>query len=103
MAPENWHDLDLRTIGLRLAGDAISETDDRGQPIVDDTLLILLNAHHKPMQFDLPQLRSGEGWQLMIDTRYDHGIDHRKKPRRFRKHYKMHPRSFVLLRCDVKK
>jgi pullulanase/glycogen debranching enzyme len=46
MTEEDWRDPQARCIGLRLAGDAIDEVDARGERIVDDTFLLLLNAHH---------------------------------------------------------
>ena len=44
-------------LGLRLAGDAIEETDRRGNRIVDETLLILSNVHYHPVSFLLPAHR----------------------------------------------
>ena len=56
-----------RTLGLRLAGDAITETDAHGAPIVDDTLLLLLNASESRVSFALPADHGGE-WGLVFDT-----------------------------------
>jgi glycogen operon protein len=69
MADENWQDPVARCIGLRLAGDAIDEVDAQGDPVTDDTLLILLNAHHEPLSFTLPAHRPGVKWELALDTR----------------------------------
>ncbi|HEX5396155.1 MAG TPA: glycogen debranching protein GlgX, partial [Candidatus Limnocylindria bacterium] len=44
-----------QALGLRLAGDAITETDAHGAPIVDDTLLLLLNASESRVSFALPR------------------------------------------------
>jgi glycogen operon protein len=46
MTEEDWLNAEARCLGLRLAGDLLNDTDERGNPIVDDTLLILVNAHH---------------------------------------------------------
>ena len=54
MTEEEWADSQSRCLGLRLAGDAIEEVDDMGEPIVGDTFLILLNADHEPVPFVLP-------------------------------------------------
>ena len=51
MSDEDWSNSESRCFGLRLAGDAIEELDDRGNRIIDDTLLILLNAHHEAVPF----------------------------------------------------
>src|SRR5256886_2284442 len=47
MTDEDWANPEMRSFGLRLAGDAIEEVDGRGNRVADDTLLILLNAHHE--------------------------------------------------------
>src|SRR5581483_3853222 len=52
--------------GRRIGGDAIEEVDDRGNRIVDDTLLILLNAHHEPVPFVLPAHRRKVRWQVLL-------------------------------------
>ncbi len=59
MTEEDWNNPFTRGLGLRLAGDAVNETDTEGRPIVDDTLLILLNAHHEPLSFVLPAHHRG--------------------------------------------
>ncbi len=69
MTDEDWNNGFARCLGLRLAGEAIEEVDARGRPIVDDTLLILLNAHHESLPFILPAHRPGVRWQLLMDTR----------------------------------
>jgi glycogen operon protein len=69
MVAENWENSDNRCFGLSLAGDAVYETDSRGNRIVDDTLLILLNAHYEPVPFHLPELKPKEPWELILDTR----------------------------------
>jgi len=40
-------------MGFRMAGDAIDETDEQGNAITDDTLLVLLNAHDETVNFVL--------------------------------------------------
>ncbi|HLL76038.1 MAG TPA: glycogen debranching protein GlgX [Pyrinomonadaceae bacterium] len=69
MSERDWHDPARRSIAVRLAGDAIDETDERGRRLTDDTLLLLLNAHHEPMTFVLPAHRGEVRWHLAIDTR----------------------------------
>jgi isoamylase len=69
MTEEDWANPEIRCFGLRLAGDALDEVDPRGRRIVDDTLLILLNASSEPMPFVLPAHRSRLRWELILDTR----------------------------------
>ena len=59
---------DTRGFGLRLAGDAIEEVSVKGERIVGKTLLILLNAHHEPIDFTLPARRPDVRWSPLFDT-----------------------------------
>jgi glycogen operon protein len=53
---------------MRLAGDMINDVDERGEAIVGDTLLLLINAHWEEIKFTLPKTRVEHVWQTMIDT-----------------------------------
>jgi isoamylase len=97
MTDDDWNNGFARCLGLRLAGDAIEEVDARGNPILDDTLLILLNAHHEPVSFVLPAHRRKVRWQVVFDTSQE-----KVKPRQRLIHggseYHLEARSMVLLR-----
>jgi len=59
-------------------GDAITEADRRGQPIRDDSFLMLFNASPRDLEFTLPPARYGEVWEAVLDTarpaeRFDDG------------------------------
>jgi glycogen operon protein len=99
MTDEDWNSPYARCLGLRLAGDAIEEVDNRGNRIVDDTLLILLNAHHEPIPFVLPAHRSKVRWELILDTREATG---RRRYRLMRggEAYELEARSLALLRLQ---
>ena len=49
---------------MLLLGKQLAERDDRGAPVEDDDLLLLLNAGEDAVEFALP----GAGWQLLLDT-----------------------------------
>jgi len=68
MTDDDWNNPHTRCFGLRMAGDAIVEVDTRGEPIVDETFLILLNAYHEPVNFVLPVHQSGAQWEPVVDT-----------------------------------
>ncbi len=59
-----WH----RALGLRLNGDATDIRDERGQRVTDDTLLLLVNAHHEPIPFVLPAFVPDSRWAVVFDT-----------------------------------
>ena len=68
MSDEAWNGGFVKCLGVRLAGDLIGDVDERGEPIVDDTALILLNAHHEAIPFTLPPTREGQVWERVLDT-----------------------------------
>jgi isoamylase len=68
MTDEDWAKGYVRCLGVRLVGNAIQEKDAKGRPVVDDTFLILLNAHHEPRPFTLPAHKPGLKWQPVLDT-----------------------------------
>jgi glycogen operon protein len=68
MTDETWNAHHVRCLGVRLAGDAIDEVDERGEHIVDDTLLLLLNADADAVQFRLPPLVLPLQWEIVLDT-----------------------------------
>jgi glycogen operon protein len=55
---------------MLLAGNAIEEVDERGEPVMGDSLLVLLNAHDDKVPFAFPSLDPQHQWQRVIDT-YD--------------------------------
>ncbi len=68
MTDDDWGASFVKSLGMRLAGDAISEVDERGELIVGDTLLILLNAHHENIPFTLPSLKPIHQWKPVLNT-----------------------------------
>jgi glycogen operon protein len=95
MTDEAWNAGFVRCLGVRLAGDAINELDERGEKIAGDTLLLLLNAHHDVIQFKLPQVRDEECWERVLDT-----MDAHSTPRQIvdSPQYPLQGRSLAVLR-----
>jgi len=97
MTDEHWANGFSRCLGLRLAGDAIEEVDDMGEPLVDDTFLVLLNAHHERIPFVLPAHEARVRWELLLDTRAWEVPD-RGRAFRAGDHYDLEGRSLAVLR-----
>ena len=99
MTDEEW-DMGFRTIGIRLAGDAIAEKDTRGQAILDETFLLLLNAHHEEVPFTLPAHKKGVRWELVLDTSISYGQKTRTRVKLMKggHPYALSARGFALLR-----
>jgi glycogen operon protein len=67
MTAQDWELPFARCLGMLMVGQRLAERDERGNPMVDDDLLLLLNAHHEVIEFALP----GEAWTAVLDTAND--------------------------------
>ena len=101
MTDEQWHAGGVHAIGLRLAGDGIEEHGPRGETVVDDTLLMVLNAGEEPVRFRLPGT-SGRRWEVVLDTvSHDPPADEGGRRVDAGSTYRVAERSFVLLRLPA--
>ena len=67
MSEEEWAYPFVRCLGMLLSGDTMDVFNFQGEPIRDDTFLLLINAHYEPIPFVLPGQEHIE-WQLILDT-----------------------------------
>ncbi|MGY0461091.1 glycogen debranching protein GlgX [Kitasatospora sp. cg17-2] len=67
MTKRNWGASYAKSLTVFLNGYAISEPDRRGGRIVDDSFLLMFNAHFEPLEFTVPA-GHGQEWQLVVDT-----------------------------------
>jgi len=102
MAQKEWHAGWVRCIGLLLNGRTLDEVNAIGEPIVDETFLILLNPHHERVRFTLPPAHPGMAWNICIDTRISPLAGNVRKIH-LRKSYQLLERSLVVFResCGV--
>jgi glycogen operon protein len=71
MSDHDWHDPNVKTLSMFLAGRAIDDIDDDGRPLVDDDLLLAVNASHLDLVLTLPDVQYVEAWELVLDTSDD--------------------------------
>ena len=88
LSQEEWQSPQARALGMLINGDATDETDDKGQPIKGDTMLLLVNAGEEDVDFVLPK---GE-WSTLVDTCCE--------PQSPGERYAVRPFSLVLLRLS---
>ena len=69
MTEEEWSLGWVRCLGLQLSGKTLDHVDALGQPVTDDTFLILFNPHWEPIDFYLPAFSGEKAWRLILDTR----------------------------------
>jgi glycogen operon protein len=74
MTDDEWGAGWNRSMGVMLGGEALGEVDENGDLVVDDTLLLLINAHTQAVQFHLPG-ETDEQWDVLIDTSRADGIE----------------------------
>ncbi len=67
MRDSDWQAAHAKSLTVFLNGGAISEPGPRGEPIVDDSFLLMFNAHDQPIDFVVP-VDHGRQWQLVVDT-----------------------------------
>ncbi len=67
MTEDDWHKHDFSAVGVFLSGDALPSPDDRGRKILDDSFLLIFNAHHEDIDWCLPD-RHVKAWTLALDT-----------------------------------
>jgi glycogen operon protein len=68
MADEAWDAPLVRSLGVRLSGDAIDERDERGQRVTGSSLFLLLNAGDNEIPFTLPATPAGWYWEEAINS-----------------------------------
>jgi isoamylase len=68
MAERNWSRGDTQTLGVFLNGAEIRTLTAHGAPVIDDTFLILFNAHHEAVAFTLPAVSYGRRWAHELST-----------------------------------
>ncbi|WP_354639500.1 glycogen debranching protein GlgX [Kitasatospora camelliae] len=67
MTKRDWSTSYARSLTVFLNGNAISEPDRRGGKIVDDSFLLMFNAHSEPLEFTVPA-DHGDAWVVVVDT-----------------------------------
>jgi glycogen operon protein len=68
MTDADWETGSANSLTVFLNGDAISELGRRGEPIRDDSFLLLFNAGELDLEFALPPTRYGVLWTKVLDT-----------------------------------
>jgi glycogen operon protein len=68
MTRRDWQRGDAFSMGVFLNGDEIGSRRMSGEPVKDDSFLLLFNGHYEPVQFKLPTRRFGVRWELVLST-----------------------------------
>jgi glycogen operon protein len=68
MTQKDWERTDRHVLGLFLNGYEFPYRGRQGEQIIDDSFLLLINAHHDDVTFALPARRWGNTWALELGT-----------------------------------
>jgi isoamylase len=71
MTDEEWNQSNARCLGVLLTGEGLGELGPRGELVIDDNFLLIINAHHEDVCFTLPVLTPTETWRAIVDTSWD--------------------------------
>jgi glycogen operon protein len=67
MDDADWEAGFAKAMAVFLNGDTLSERDPRGQPVTDDSFLLIFNADDAPVDFTLPSQWGGT-WEVVVET-----------------------------------
>jgi glycogen operon protein len=69
MTDAEWTAGWVRCFGVMLNGGTLAEPDETGEPVLDDTFLLMLNCHHEAIKFYMPRSPKNQDWEVCLDTR----------------------------------
>jgi isoamylase len=68
MSDDDWKTDAVETMTVFLNGHGIPEPDALGEPIVDDSFLLLFNPRLEDVTFVLPEASFGQSWEVVADS-----------------------------------
>lgn len=76
MSDQDWQSGYAKSLAVFLNGGAIPHPDPQGRRVVDDSFLLLFNAHHEDLPFTLPSVEETphcflSRWTALLDTAHD--------------------------------
>ena len=93
-----WKSGWIRSFGMLLNGQTLSICDELGNAVIDDSFLLLFNAHHEAVSFVLPRTLEEGRWRVVLNT---NDLTNPFKTGHTRTRVKVEGRSLMLL-CERK-
>ncbi|MGD9528103.1 glycogen debranching protein GlgX [Pseudonocardia sp.] len=72
MTEQDWDSGFGKCVTVFLNGDGLSDVDARGERVVDDSFLLVFNAHYEDIDVTLPPQDYGSSWAVVVDTAAGH-------------------------------
>jgi glycogen operon protein len=99
MEDGDWTRAQTSSVMIYLNGEGIPDRNQLGERIVDDSFLLLVNAHHQQTTFTLPDESYGKVWQTVVDTADPLLANTRRRHPRPETRLRVPARSMLVLRC----
>jgi isoamylase len=96
MSDKDWWEGHPRYLSVFLNGAMITEPDTRGQRVVDDSFLLLINASAEDIAFTMPGKSYAASWEIEVDTAAPALVD--RPTVKFGQQTDVEARSIVVLR-----
>jgi glycogen operon protein len=96
MDEDAWRNGLAKSLMVFLNGSAIPGPDPRGNPVLDDSFLVMFNAYSEALSFTLPDEEYGSEWIPVVDTAAQDLESHALDPSW---QIQVQARSIVVLRC----
>jgi glycogen operon protein len=68
MTHEQWNTGWMRSLAVMFNGATLDDADEMGEPLKDDSFLILLNSYSEQVTYTIPRSPHGRGWKLLMNT-----------------------------------
>ena len=74
MTDAEWREAHARSLGVYFSGSGLTETDDRGRTLSDESFLVLFNSSDRGIEFQLPSFVPDTRWLIVMDTAFQDGL-----------------------------
>ncbi|MDY7015294.1 MAG: glycogen debranching enzyme, partial [Cyanobacteriota bacterium] len=98
MTEEQWQVGYAKAIAIFLNGEEIGTPNARGEIVVDESFLVLFNAHWETLEFALPSRLRQQQWLAVIDTSQPSFVEDREIIYRADRAVPVRDRSLVVLK-----
>ncbi len=68
MSEDDWRAGFAKSLGVFLNGKEIATSNERGEPVRDNSFYVMFNAHQDPLTFRLPEAKWGLEWAVLLNT-----------------------------------
>jgi glycogen operon protein len=66
MTPDDWQRGFAKSMSVYLNGRGILTLDEQGRRVIDDSFLVLFNAHHDLVHFTMPPEHANRDWEIVL-------------------------------------